>query len=275
MELNELDRYRDRDDLRLDELVDIANSFVELVAPEQPSDRVAERLNERTLRYYITKGLVDRPSGKEGAAALYSYRHLLQILALKSLQASYFPIKRIKEVLAGKSNDELKIILAGEPQERVFDVRQKAISYLDSLLSDGRDDFVQRSDVDLHALPKERKKTDRWAFTLDEEGALDALALEEDIDSAIDELFEDSSAEREVSDPKQELSPRLSPLRRRRAVYQSPAVASWERFTLDDGVELHIRSDRVGRLRGSEVRRIAERILNLLKHRSARRKKRR
>ena len=97
MELRELDIYRYRDDLKLDELVDIANSFVELVAPEQPSDRVAERLNERTLRYYITKGLVDRPIGKEGTAALYSYRHLLLILALKRLQAAYFPIKRIKE----------------------------------------------------------------------------------------------------------------------------------------------------------------------------------
>lgn len=231
MELRELDIYRYRDDLKLDELVDIANGFVELVAPEQPSDRVAERLNERTLRYYITKGLVDRPVGREGTAALYSYRHLVQILALKRLQAAYFPIKRIKEVLRGKSNDDLERILAFEPEEQLGDMRQSAISYLDSLLSQDRETYV-RADL---APP----------------------SLKSDQDFPSDHLSRHSTSRPQYS------------------VKQIQTPASWERFTLDDGVELHIRSDRVERLRGSEVRRVAERILNLLKQRSARRKKRR
>jgi len=230
MELRELDIYRYRDDLKLDELVDIANSLVELVAPKQPSDRGAERLNERTLRYYITKGLVDRPIGKEGTAALYSYRHLAQILALKRLQAAYLPIKRIKEVLRGKSNDDLKRILTFEPEEQLGDMRESAISYLDSLLSQDRETYI-KADI---APP----------------------ALKADRDFRSDRLYRDSTSLPQYS------------------VQQIQTSASWERFTLDDGVELHIRSDRVDRLRGSEVRRVVERILNLLKQRSKMRKKR-
>ncbi len=48
---------------------------------------------------------------------------------------------------------------------------------------------------------------------------------------------------------------------------QLPASDSWERFGLEDGVELHVRTDRVKGLRGSEIKRILERVLNLLKSR--------
>lgn len=87
----ELERHRSRTDIKLDELLEIANHLIGLVVPEQPSDRVAETLNERSLRYYISEGLVDRPLGKEGVSALYGYRHLVQILAIKRLQGSSYP----------------------------------------------------------------------------------------------------------------------------------------------------------------------------------------
>ncbi len=105
-------QHRGRIDIKLDELVGIANELINLVVPRQPSDRVAEILNERSLRYYITEGLIDRPVGKEGTAALYGYRHLLQALIVKALQGAYLPIKRIREILAGKNDRELEAILA-------------------------------------------------------------------------------------------------------------------------------------------------------------------
>ena len=105
-------KHRGRIDIKLDELVGIANELINLVVPRQPSDRVAEILNERSLRYYITEGLIDRPVGKEGTAALYGYRHLLQALIVKALQGAYLPIKRIREILTGKNDRELEAILA-------------------------------------------------------------------------------------------------------------------------------------------------------------------
>jgi hypothetical protein len=46
----ELERHRGRSDIRLDEMLEIANHLISMVVPEQPSDRVAETLNERSLR---------------------------------------------------------------------------------------------------------------------------------------------------------------------------------------------------------------------------------
>jgi DNA-binding transcriptional MerR regulator len=41
--------------------------------------------SERTIRFYIARGLVSPPEGR-GTAAVYSYRHLLQVLAIKLRQ---------------------------------------------------------------------------------------------------------------------------------------------------------------------------------------------
>ena len=38
------------------------------------------RPTERTIRFYVTRGLVSPPEGR-GTAAVYGYRHLLQVLA--------------------------------------------------------------------------------------------------------------------------------------------------------------------------------------------------
>lgn len=40
---------------------------------------------ERTIRFYVTRGLVNPPEGR-GTAAVYTYRHLLQVLAIKLRQ---------------------------------------------------------------------------------------------------------------------------------------------------------------------------------------------
>ena len=43
------------------------------------------RPTERTIRFYVTRGLVNAPDGR-GTAAIYTYRHLLQVLAIKLRQ---------------------------------------------------------------------------------------------------------------------------------------------------------------------------------------------
>lgn len=46
----------------------------------------ASHLTDRTIRYYTTLGLVDRPLGVRGRTVLYGPRHLLQLLAIRRLQ---------------------------------------------------------------------------------------------------------------------------------------------------------------------------------------------
>ena len=52
----------------------------------QASGRVRDVPDRRTIRYYTTLGLIDRPALR-GRTALYGRRHLLQLVAIKRLQA--------------------------------------------------------------------------------------------------------------------------------------------------------------------------------------------
>ena len=60
--------------------------------------RVSAAPDARTVRYYTTLGLLDRPR-IEGRQARYGERHLLQLLAIKALQALDFPLAEIQQRL--------------------------------------------------------------------------------------------------------------------------------------------------------------------------------
>ena len=64
----------------------------------------------RAIRYYTTLGLLDRPAAMRGRTALYGRRHLLQIVAIKRLQAEGLPLVAIQERLAGVSDAALRRI---------------------------------------------------------------------------------------------------------------------------------------------------------------------
>jgi DNA-binding transcriptional MerR regulator len=72
-----------------------------------PDARVAAAPDARTVRYYTTLGLIDRPR-IEGRQARYGERHLLQLLAIKALQAFELPLAQIQQRLYGRSDAELK-----------------------------------------------------------------------------------------------------------------------------------------------------------------------
>ncbi len=71
----------------LAELVDeCAGRIRALPAPANGQVRAVP--DERTVRYYATLGLLDRPVAMRGRTALYSARHLAQIVAIKRLQST-------------------------------------------------------------------------------------------------------------------------------------------------------------------------------------------
>lgn len=76
----------------------------------QASSRVTEVPDVRTIRYYTTLGLLDRPSGMRGRTALYAPRHLWQLVAIKRLQADGRSLAEIQAELAGAPDATLRRI---------------------------------------------------------------------------------------------------------------------------------------------------------------------
>jgi DNA-binding transcriptional MerR regulator len=74
----------------------------------QTSGRVRDVPDARTIRYYTTLGVLDRPLEMRGRTAYYGRRHLLQIVAVKRLQAHGMPLVDIQKSIAGADNSSLK-----------------------------------------------------------------------------------------------------------------------------------------------------------------------
>jgi DNA-binding transcriptional MerR regulator len=99
----------------MDELLDrLRAALPRLVTGGQPRYKVTDVPDARTVRYYVSLGLVDPPGARRGTFALYGPKHLLQVLAVKKLQAEYLPIRKIETMLAGLDARELERLI-GEP----------------------------------------------------------------------------------------------------------------------------------------------------------------
>jgi DNA-binding transcriptional MerR regulator len=73
----------------------------------QKSGRVRALPDRRTIRYYTTLGLLDPPAEMRGRKAFYGRRHVLQLVALKRLQAQGMSLVQIQQVLTGADNRSL------------------------------------------------------------------------------------------------------------------------------------------------------------------------
>ena len=70
--------------------------------------RIRDVPDLRTIRYYTTLGLLDRPAELRGRTALYGRRHLMQLVAIKRLQARGLPLAAIQERLLGLTDAKLR-----------------------------------------------------------------------------------------------------------------------------------------------------------------------
>ena len=91
----------------LDELAERVDAALAVDYPGQPSGRVRDVPDPRAIRWYTTIGLIDRPVAHRGRMALYGPRHLLQLVAVKRLQAKGLPLVAIQQELAGATDTEL------------------------------------------------------------------------------------------------------------------------------------------------------------------------
>ncbi len=81
------------------------------------SGRVRDVPDRRTIRYYTTLGLIDRPAAMRGRTALYGRRHLLQLVAIKKLQARGRSLTEVQQELTGRTDRELARIAGQETPE--------------------------------------------------------------------------------------------------------------------------------------------------------------
>ena len=70
------------------------------------------RPTERTIRFYVARRLVSPPEGR-GTAAIYGYRHLLQVLAIKLRQMEGATLEALIKEFAGLAGDAIERRVAG------------------------------------------------------------------------------------------------------------------------------------------------------------------
>lgn len=94
---------------RLDELVQRVVSALSAAPYDgQASGRIRDLPDERTVRYYTTLGILDRPLEMRGRTAYYGRRHLLQLVAIKRLQAQGMSLVEIQQRFVGVDDKTLR-----------------------------------------------------------------------------------------------------------------------------------------------------------------------
>jgi DNA-binding transcriptional MerR regulator len=92
----------------IQELAETVNAWCRDRALQPANGQTASELSARTLHYYRTVGLLDAP--ESGAGRGYGRRHLLQLKAIRMLQAQGLPLSRIQQLLFARSDKELEQI---------------------------------------------------------------------------------------------------------------------------------------------------------------------
>jgi hypothetical protein len=85
----------------------VSGAILEASAVRPINAAASAHPNERTIRFYVTRGLVAAPEGR-GTAAVYSYRHLLQVLSIKLRQMEGGTLAVISQELIDSTGDVLE-----------------------------------------------------------------------------------------------------------------------------------------------------------------------
>lgn len=116
-------------------VVELANQAAGILAElgtTQDRGSVSDKPDERTLRYYLSEGLLSPATEKQGTASVFGHLHLLQLLVVKKLQSEHLPIRKIKELVQGRTERELERLLGLDAKAGA---KQEAHSYLEQLLT--------------------------------------------------------------------------------------------------------------------------------------------
>ena len=126
---------RGRKYVGLPEFARVAGQILSEMQLEQERGTVTNVPDERTIRYYLAEGLVQAPEEKQGTASVFGYLNMLQLVSVKKLQAEHLPIRKIRELVAGKNEQELETLIGVAGPARKKTRESEAKRYLESLLA--------------------------------------------------------------------------------------------------------------------------------------------
>ena len=105
--LHVLREYRNLAPWNLRDLAAMVGAVLDASAITPINAAARAQPSERTIRFYVTKGLVSPPEGR-GTAATYSYRHFLQLLWIKLRQMEGTTLATITKEMQDQTGDVLE-----------------------------------------------------------------------------------------------------------------------------------------------------------------------
>jgi len=105
--LHALREYRNLAPWNLRDLASLVGAVLDASAITPINAAARAQPSERTIRFYVTKGLVSPPEGR-GTAATYSYRHFLQLLWIKLRQMEGTTLAAITKEMKDQTGDILE-----------------------------------------------------------------------------------------------------------------------------------------------------------------------
>ena len=105
--LQALREYRGLAPWNLRDLSAVVGAVLEASAVTPINAAARATPSERTIRFYVAKGLVSPPEGR-GTAATYSYRHFLQLLCIKLRQMEGGTLTAITKEMKDSTGDVLE-----------------------------------------------------------------------------------------------------------------------------------------------------------------------
>ncbi|HEX9283622.1 MAG TPA: MerR family transcriptional regulator [Gemmatimonadales bacterium] len=105
--LHTLREYRNLAPWNLRDLAALVGAVLDASAITPINAAARAQPSERTIRFYVTKGLVSPPEGR-GTAATYSYRHFLQLLWIKLRQMEGATLAVITKEMQDQAGDILE-----------------------------------------------------------------------------------------------------------------------------------------------------------------------
>ena len=101
--------------ISISELADLVNQWCDERQIVPANGQAGERITERNIRYYRSRGLLDAPGGDDtGRKRGFTEKHFLQLKILRLLQARGLPLEQIQARLHGRAADELRAIERAE-----------------------------------------------------------------------------------------------------------------------------------------------------------------
>ncbi len=105
--LRVLREYRNLAPWNLRDLAALVGAILDASAITPINAAARAQPSERTIRFYVMKGLVSPPEGR-GTAATYSYRHFLQLLCIKLRQMEGAALAQITKEMQDQTGDVLE-----------------------------------------------------------------------------------------------------------------------------------------------------------------------